>query len=90
MFKEEQQKWYPKSKSYSDRLETIKLPTLAYRRLRGDMVETYKITHNKYDPDVTPKLEITENNITRGHNYKLKKNRQNTRFGQHYFSNRII
>jgi len=29
--------------SYRDRLEHLKLPTLTYRRIRGDMVEVFKI-----------------------------------------------
>ena len=32
--------------SYIKRLKLLKLPTLAYRRLRGDMIELYKIIHN--------------------------------------------
>ena len=28
---------------YSDHLKACKLPTLHYRRMRGDMIETYKI-----------------------------------------------
>ncbi len=39
--------------SYPDRLCRLKLPTLAYRRLRGDMIELYKILSGKYDPDVS-------------------------------------
>jgi len=36
---------------YSDRLRVCKLPTLGlhYRRIRGDMTETYKILTGKYD-----------------------------------------
>jgi len=33
------------------------LPTLKYRRLPGDMIEVFKMTHNIYDPDVSLKLE---------------------------------
>ena len=33
-----------------------KLPTLAYRRLRGDMIEVYKIIHNIYDHESVPHL----------------------------------
>jgi hypothetical protein len=29
--------------SYPERLKKLKLPTMAYRRIRGDMIETYKI-----------------------------------------------
>ena len=38
-----------RSKSYLERLQHLKLPTLKYRRTRGDMIEVYKILHNKYD-----------------------------------------
>ena len=37
--------------SYTDRLQRLNLPTLKYRRLRGDMIEVFKITHEIYDPD---------------------------------------
>ena len=33
--------------SYEERLQKIKLPTLAYRRSRGDMTELYKILTGK-------------------------------------------
>ena len=33
---------------YKERLRKLKLPTLAYRRLRGDMIELYKILTEKY------------------------------------------
>ena len=35
--------------SYPDRLRKLKLPTLTYRRARGDMIETYKLLSGKYD-----------------------------------------
>ena len=38
-----------RSLSYEDRLRSLKLPTLKFRRLRGDMIEIYKITHGIYD-----------------------------------------
>jgi len=34
---------------YEERLEQLNLPTLKYRRIRGDMVEIYKIFSGKYD-----------------------------------------
>ncbi|XP_060068338.1 uncharacterized protein LOC132548490 [Ylistrum balloti] len=37
--------------SYQDRLQKLNLPTLTYRRLRGDMIELYKITNGIYDKD---------------------------------------
>ena len=38
--------------TYEERLRKIGLPTLAYRRISGDMIETYKILSQKYDPEV--------------------------------------
>ena len=42
--------------SYIERLKLLKLPTLAYRRLRGDMIEVYKIIHNMYSHESVPNL----------------------------------
>ena len=38
---------------FEDRLKELNLPTLAYRRIRGDLIETYKIASGKYDPEVS-------------------------------------
>jgi len=34
--------------NYEERLRRIDLPTLAYRRTRGDAIEAYKYLHGKY------------------------------------------
>ena len=52
--------------SYIDRLSRLKLPTLKYRRLRGDMIEVLKITHDLYDPDVSLNLAYYSGTIARG------------------------
>ena len=57
--------------SYIDRLSRLKLPTLKYRRLRGDMIAVFKITHDLYDPDVSLNLAYDSGTITRGNKYKL-------------------
>jgi hypothetical protein len=36
-------------KEYEERLRFLKLPSLEYRRSRGDMIETYKITNGMCD-----------------------------------------
>ena len=36
---------------YVERLKLMKMPSLVYRRLRGDSVEIYKYTHNIYEVD---------------------------------------
>ena len=40
--------------NYSERLRKLKLPTLAYRRLRGDAIEMFKVLTGKYDNLVVP------------------------------------
>ena len=77
--------------SYSDRLKKLNLPSLVYRRQRGDMIECYKLTHHIHDPLTTHTLfEFDNNNITRSHPYKLKKPRFNSKKYQHFFTNRIV
>jgi len=38
-----------KGLTYRQPLERLKLPTLKYRRIRGDMIEIYKMLTAKYD-----------------------------------------
>jgi len=38
----------------------MKLPTLKYRHMRGDMIEVFKILHNYYDSEVAPKLTLNK------------------------------
>ena len=63
-------------KEYPERLEKRKLPSLAYRRRRGDMVEVYKYTHNINNVAVQP-VEV-EIRTTRGHSYTLLRKSSST------------
>ena len=77
--------------SYEQRLETIKLPSLEFRRLRGDMIETYKIIHGIYDENTTNTLfhkNVLTN--TRGHSLKLSKQNVVTSKYSRFFTNRVI
>ena len=40
-----------KNLPYPERLRRLGLPTLSYRRIRGDMIELYKITTDIYDKE---------------------------------------
>ena len=75
---------------YEKRMRVLDLPSLEYRRMRGDMIEVYKITHGLHDPLTTKSLVTYNNSSTRSNNYKLIKPRVNTKQFQKFFTNRII
>mgnify|MGYP006336457883 CR=1 FL=1 len=61
-----------KDLTYEQRLEKMKLPSMCYRRLRGDLIEVFKYTHNIYKLSDSL-LELESRTNTRGHTYNLKK-----------------
>ena len=58
-----------KNMTYKERLAELKLPTLNYRRLIGDMIEMYKIMQGKYDQEACPNIKLREG-TPRGNNKK--------------------
>ena len=69
-----------RNKSYEERLFKLKLPSLSYRRLRGDLIEVFKITHSLYDPITTNSLltRVPMSSRTRKNNsFNLIKKRTN-------------
>ena len=76
---------------YYQRLEKLKLPSLEFRRLRGDCIELFKMTHDMYDSSTISSLfSLNDRAITRGHAYKLTKNSVNTTKYANFFPNKII
>ena len=73
---------------YQERLWSLNLPSLVYRRLRGDLIETYKYTHNHYNIE-SDKLLPRATAITRGHSLKLSKQRFNLDVRKRFYSNRV-
>ena len=47
-----------KDMTYENRLRKLKLPTLAYRRKRGNLIEAFKLTSGLYDTALPSLLEI--------------------------------
>ena len=45
-----------KNLNYLERLRKLELPTLSYRRIRGQMIEVYKIINNIYDKNVSENI----------------------------------
>jgi len=78
-----------KNKPYEERLKILKLPTLKFRRQRGDMIETYKILTGKYDNVVTPNIPILSECRTRGNSLKIVNRRCHYDLRKYSFCNRI-
>jgi hypothetical protein len=56
---------------YNERLKKLKMPTLKYRRMRGDMIEVFKIINDIYDPLTTVDMfELNTTSNKRGHSKK--------------------
>ncbi len=75
---------------YSERLKKLQLPTLVYRRKRGEMIQTYKYLHAIYDCKADVLFKRNRDDRTRGHSLKLFKERVNTSTRANFFSSRII
>jgi len=67
----------------------LNIPTLKYWRLRGDMIEMYKIITNKQDSDVTLKFNIIPAAITRGNIFKRRQDHVRYDFREFSFPNRV-
>lgn len=80
-----------KELSYENRLRKLKLPTLKHRRLRGDMIQVYKLTHGYYDTPVAEGfLKINVNKRTRSHSLPLQKGTYRLNVRKYAFKERVV
>ena len=78
---------------YNERLKKLGLPTLVYRRARGDMIEVFKILSGKYDPlvaDFLPLHRDVRGTRTRGHSLKLLRRDFKHDIAKYAFSRRVV
>ncbi len=76
---------------YPERLKQLNLPSLAYRRMRGDAIEMFKYCHGKYSVYKRPFAlysEVQRQSITRDHGFKVKKEKTNSALRTRFFGNR--
>ena len=88
-------KLIPKIKNLTDpeKLKALNLPTLSYRRVRGDIIDVYKIISNIYDSNTSQNiLNFSEKNLInlRGHQFTLEHKRLYTATRVNYFANRVV
>jgi len=79
-----------KKLTYENRLRKLKLSTLTYRQVRGDMIDVYKFLSGKYDKNCSVKLQLyscrgsASGVETRDNLYKSVPNRSTYELRRHY------
>jgi ribonucleases P/MRP protein subunit RPP40 len=71
-------------------LKKLKLPTLEYRRARGDMIEVFKILHGFHDNTNNITLTLHVGVATRGNKYKLYQGSVKYDLEKHFFTNTVV
>ena len=74
---------------YEERLKILGLTTLKARRLRGDLIEVFKILKGYENIDQEVFLDMSQS-IVRGHSLKLNKKRVRLDVAKFSFSNRVV
>ena len=78
-----------RSLPYKDRLVALRLPSLFYRRRRGDMLQVYKILMGIDRLEPSQFFSLADQTYTRGHSLKVVKKRSRSSLRQNVFSQRI-
>ena len=78
-----------KNISYENRLIQLQLPSLVYRRIRGDLILYYKISHQETMINLA-NIELDQTAVTRGNDQKLVKKRCNMNKLKYSYTFRIV
>jgi len=66
------------------------LISIEKRRVRGDLIQVFKILKGVDKLDYSNFFEIQSSSRTRGHNYKLVKHRSRLDIRKNFFSQRVV
>ena len=78
-----------KNMNYNQRLEKMKLPRLYDRRVRGDMIETFKILTGKEKLNARKLFRLNPFN-GRSHTMKLYRECPRLNLRKHWFTQRVV
>ena len=79
-----------KGMNYNQRLKFLDLPTLRYRRVRGDMIQVYKILHGIYEEATAPFLLKSNESRSRGNSLKLQHVYHKYDVAKYSFASRVV
>ena len=75
---------------YEERLKRLKLPSLKFRRLRGDLIESYKLLTGKENVDYRQFFQLATTTQLRGHSLKLYHGKSRLQLRHNFFSQRVV
>ncbi len=78
---------------YEERLKSLNLPSLAYRQIRGDMIEAFKYCSGSYEVTKKPftlMKEFNRETATRDNGFKIRKEKCKSDCRSKFFGNRIV
>ncbi|MEJ1594469.1 hypothetical protein SMA75_25615, partial [Escherichia coli] len=75
---------------YEERLKRLDMFSLKDRRIRGDLIQTFKIVKNIDNVNRDNFFELSSQLMTRNNGFKLKGQRFNTDLRKNYFNVRVI
>ena len=76
--------------NYKDRLSLLEFSSLEERRVRGDLIETFKLLKGIAKLDYSIFFELFVDCKVRGHTYKIVKNSFRLDVRKNFFSNRVM
>ena len=72
--------------NYKDRLSLLELPSLEEQRIRGDLIEAFKLLKGIANIDYSLFFKLSEDSKVRGHKYKIVKNSFRLDVRKNFFS----
>lgn len=75
---------------HDDRLSRIHLTPPEYRRLRGDLIFTYRTVHNTYSVNMSNIFILNASESLHGHNFKLYNERCKTPSWRNFIVNQVF
>ena len=83
--------WRLRNMEYDERLKELKLTRLEDRRIRGDMILTYRLINGKENVDYRKFFTLVDDHYDlRGHKKKIKRTNMSLDVRRYFFSRRVV
>ncbi len=79
-----------RSKPYEETLQELNLFSLSKRRMRGDLIEVFKMFKGFVNVDVNGYFTLAQSRVTGGNDYKIASKRFSYQEAKHFFFNRVV